>query len=79
MIIHWFVICRILYRHGARFPTGLVFWRAFHELRLYKDIRCAEGRSLGTYFVAFILLWFNLLLLFGIVLRLVWNITHPAV
>lgn len=77
MILHWFVVCRALYKHGARFPTGFVFWRAFHELRLYKELRSAHGRSLSVYYAAFILLWFNLLLLFGIVMRIVWSTTHP--
>jgi hypothetical protein len=77
MVIHWFVVCRALYKHGARFPTGFVFWRAFHELRLFKELRSGEARSLSIYFVAFILSWFNLLLLFGIVVRVLWNATHP--
>jgi hypothetical protein len=77
MIVHWFVVCRVLYKHGSRFPTGFVFWRTFHELRLYKKLRSAQGRSPTIYYVAFILSWFDLLLLFGIVIRIFWNATHP--
>ena len=28
---HWIFICPSLYRRGARFPTGLLFWRVFAE------------------------------------------------
>jgi hypothetical protein len=72
LLLHWLVICRRLYRHGARFPTGLLFWRVFRELRQYKDIVTAGGKSPTFYFYGFILAWFNLLLAFGIALRILW-------
>lgn len=77
VLTHWLVICRTLYQHGARFPTGLFFWRAFHELRRYKDVLSAKGRPLTFYYFAFILAWFNLLLALGIALRLLWKQSHP--
>ena len=77
MILHWFVVCRDLYKSGERFPTGLLIWRQFHELRLFKDLRAAQSRSLTVYYVSFILIWFNLLLLFIVVGRVLWEKTHP--
>jgi hypothetical protein len=74
--IHWVVVCRRLYRHGARFPTGLLFWRVFQELRLYRDLVTAKGRPLTYYYFDFILSWFNLLLAFAFALRLLWVQTH---
>jgi len=72
ILLHWFVICRYLYRHGARFPTGLLFWRVFQELRQYKDLVTASGRPPTFYFLGFILAWFNLLLALAIALRILW-------
>jgi len=72
LLLHWLVICRRLYRHGARFPTGLLFWRVFRELRQYKDLVTAGGKPPTFYFYGFILAWFNLLLAFGIALRILW-------
>jgi hypothetical protein len=49
-----------------------LFWRVFRELRQYKDIVTAGGKSPTFYFYGFILAWFNLLLAFGIALRILW-------
>jgi hypothetical protein len=76
--LHWSVICRELYRGGARFPTGLLFWRVFAELRSYRQLQLARGRSLDIYYAAFILSWFNLLLAFGIALRVLYLQTHAG-
>jgi hypothetical protein len=72
ILLHWLVICRYLYRHGARLPTGLLFWRVFRELRQYKDLVTAGARPPTAYFFGFILAWFNLLLAFAIALRILW-------
>ncbi len=78
ILVHWIVVCPRLYRHGARLPTGLLFWRVFQELRTYKDLTTAKGRPLTFYHLEFILSWFNLLLALALALRLLWVQTHPA-
>ena len=78
VLVHWLAICPRLYRHGARFPTGFLFWRVFRELRTYRDLTCARGRSLTFYYFGFILSWFGLLLAFALALRLLWVHTHPG-
>ena len=70
--LHWFVVCRRLYRHGARFPTGLLFWRMFPELRRYRDLTCAKAESLTYYYTGFILTWFTLLLALALAVRILW-------
>jgi hypothetical protein len=72
ILLHWIVVCRRLYRHGARFPTGLFFWRVFPELRKYRDLTCAAARPLTFYYICFILAWFNLLFAFGVAVRILW-------
>ena len=76
VLLHWIVICPALYRRGARFPTGLLFWRVFNELRRYKEIKTAIGSSLTPYYFSFILAWFNLLMALGTALRVLWAQTH---
>jgi hypothetical protein len=76
VLMHWIVICPTLYRRGARFPTGLLFWRVFSELRRYKEIKTALARPLTPYYFSFILAWFNLLLALGTALRLLWAQSH---
>ena len=78
VLIHWIAVCPRLYRHGARLPTGLFFWRVFQELRTYKNLTTAKGRPLTFYHLGFILSWFSLLLAFALALRLLWVQTHPA-
>jgi hypothetical protein len=75
---HWTLICPALYRRGARFPTGLLFWRVFAELRRYKEIKTAAALSIMPYYLDFILTWFNLLLAFGTAVRLLWVQSHPV-
>ncbi len=77
ILLHWIVICPSLYRRGARFPTGLLFWRVFAELRRYKDIKMARAMPLTPYYLSFILAWFNLLLAFATALRMLWAQSHP--
>jgi hypothetical protein len=78
ILVHWIFICPRLYRHGARFPTGLFFWRVFGELRSYKNLTAAKGRPLTFYHFGYILSWFNLLLALALALRLLWLQTHPG-
>ena len=77
ILLHWVVICPCLYRRGSRFPTGLLFWRVFAELRRYKEIKSATAKPLTPYYISFILAWFNLLLALGTAVRLLWLQTHP--
>jgi hypothetical protein len=72
ILVHWTVICPRLYRHGARFPTGLLFWRVFPELRKYRDLTCAKAKPLTFYHTGFILTWFTLLLALGLAARILW-------
>jgi|SRR5579862_2759620 len=77
ILLHWAVICGRLYRHGAKFPTGLLFWRVFAELRRYRDLTRAAGKPLTFYYFGFVLAWFNLLLAVATVLRMLWIQSHP--
>src|SRR5579859_6180713 len=77
ILLHWVVICGRLYRHGARFPTGLLFWRVFPELRRYRDLFKAGGKPLTFYYFGFVLAWFNFLLAIATVLRILWVQSHP--
>lgn len=72
ILLHWFVVCRRLYRKGARFPTGLLFWRVFPEMRKYRDLTCAAGRPLTFYYTGYILTWFTLLLAVALGARILW-------
>ena len=76
--LHWFVVCRRLYRHGARFPTGLLFWRMFPELRKYRDLTCARAKPLTYYYTGFILTWFTLLLALALAVRILWLQSQPG-
>jgi len=75
--LYWLEICRRLYQHGAKLPTGLAFWRFFHELKIYKDIRAMHGKSLTVYYLMPLLLWFNFFLLVIVLVRLLWETGHP--
>lgn len=77
LVLHWFRVCPKLYKHGAKFPTGLLFWRWFKELRRYRELLAARGAELTPYYITFILVWFNLLLGFGVAVRALWEQTHP--
>jgi hypothetical protein len=76
LVFHRIVICRLLYKQEAKFPTGFLFWRIFPELRRHSEIRKARGKSLDAYYIAFILTWFNLLLAFGILVRVFYDYTQ---
>ena len=67
LLLYWVVVCPVLYRSGARFPTGLMPWRYFHDLRGYQMILAAEGKSSNRYYILLFLTWFNILLGIGIV------------
>jgi hypothetical protein len=78
ILLHWVVVCRRLYRHGARLPTGLLFWRVFPELRRYRDLTCAKAKPLTYYYAGFILTWFTLLLALALAVRILYLQTHSA-
>jgi hypothetical protein len=77
LLLYWAVICRVLYKFGARFPTGLAFWRIPNELKAFRDICATHGKSLAPYAGCLILFWFNFLLAVVLVLRIVWERTQP--
>jgi hypothetical protein len=60
--LYWFVVCVKLYRNGASFPTGLAFWRYFSDLRAYKEIVMAEGRTPTLYYTIIFFSWASVLL-----------------
>jgi len=78
ILLHWMVICRRLYRHGARLPTGLLFWRVFPELRKYRDLTCARAKPLTFYYTGFIFTWFTLLLALAVAVRILYLQTQSA-
>jgi hypothetical protein len=78
LLLYWGVICRKLYEYGARFPTGLMFWRCFHELRLYRDV-CGPHDSTATVHLTFLILfWFDAVLLVIWSVCAFWQYTHPV-
>lgn len=77
LLLYWLVVCPTLYKRGARFPTGLFFWRFFHEMHVYYEICRARSRSLTIYYFCLILLWFNLLLSFITVLCAIYDKSNP--
>ncbi len=77
MVLHWFVVCRELYRNGAHFPTGFLFWRQWRELRAFKDALAADCRPLTLYYLGCILITFNLLLLVVVLYWALWSQTGP--
>jgi hypothetical protein len=72
ILLHWTVVCPLLYRKGARLPTGLLFWRVFPELRTYRELTSAAGKPLTFFYTGFILTWFTLLLAFALAARVLW-------
>lgn len=77
MYMHWFVVCRELYKHGARFPTGFLLWRQWRELRAFKDALAADARPLTIYYLNCILLIFNLVTLVVVLYWSLWAHTGP--
>jgi hypothetical protein len=67
ILLYWFVICLSLYRHGARFPTGLVPWRFVRDVRAYKEIIVANGDFPFYYYMIWILTWLLVVVLFILV------------
>ncbi len=57
LLLYWFVVCVVLYMHGARFPTGLMPWRYFRDLRDYKEIVASKGRTPTLYYLMLFLTW----------------------
>ena len=75
LLVHWLVVCRALYRDGARLPTGLLPWRWFHEMTRYKDLLRSRSESLSRYYIIVMNVWFAVVL--GLVLGLVWLWRSP--
>jgi hypothetical protein len=76
-LIYWLIICRRLYRHGARFPTGLIPWRFFGDLIRYRESCQALGDSLSGYYVYWLLFVFDVVLGIGIILGHLWRQSNP--
>ena len=62
LLLYWFIICVKLYRRGAGFPTGLIFWRFFDDLRAYKEIILSEGGTPTIYYTIIFFSWATVLL-----------------
>jgi hypothetical protein len=77
LVLYWFVICRTLYKFGAKFPTGIAFWRIPRELKAFRDICSTRGKSFTPYAAFLILFGFNFLMAIVLVLRLLWERTSP--
>jgi hypothetical protein len=69
-LVHWLIVCPLLYKDGSPFPTGLLPWRMFRELNRYRDVLRARSESLSPYYIILLLRWFNLLL--AVVVGLMW-------
>ncbi len=59
LLLYWLHLCPVLYRHGARFPTGLALHRVWRDLRRYRAIRYAQAKSLNAYYVILLLAGFT--------------------
>ena len=57
ILLYWIVVCPSLYRHGARFPTGLMPWRFVRDVRDYKGIKLSNGDFPFYYYLIWILAW----------------------
>jgi len=57
LFLYWFVVCAVLYWHGARFPTGLMPWRYFRDLQDYKEIIAGKGKTSTLYYLMLFLTW----------------------
>ncbi len=68
ILLYWIVVCPSLYRHGARFPTGLMPWRFVRDVRDYKEIIVSNGDFPFYYYLIWILAW----ALVGILFLLAW-------
>jgi hypothetical protein len=77
LLIFWVIICPVLYKFGARFPTGLAFWRVPKELKAFRDVCSTHGKSFFPYVAFQILFWFNLTLAVVLALRVLWENTQP--
>jgi hypothetical protein len=62
LLLYWGVVCVKLYRGGAKFPTGLLPWRYFHDLHGYRQVLSAEGKTTNSYYLLLLMAWFMLLL-----------------
>jgi hypothetical protein len=62
LLLYWGVVCVKLYRNGAKFPTGLLPWRYFHDLHGYRQVLAAEGKPVNLYYLMILLTWFTILL-----------------
>ena len=78
-LIYWLLICRALYKCGAKFPTGWLPWRVFRELHIYREIQNIQARSLAPYYAMYILIWFNLILLITVLVLALWEATQTVV
>jgi hypothetical protein len=71
VVVHFGVVCRRLYRAGARPPVGLLPWRWLHDMHRYKELLRANSDSLSPYYIFILLAVFNVAL--GAAL-LVWHL-----
>lgn len=62
VVVHFAVVCRRLYRAGARPPVGLLPWRWLHDMHRYKEILRANSDSLSPYYIFILLALFNVVL-----------------
>jgi len=72
LLLYWFVVCAVLYWHGARFPTGLMPWRYFRDLQDYKEIIAAKGKTSSLYYLMLFLTWTTLAMLLALAVA-VWD------
>jgi hypothetical protein len=59
LLLYWGLVCPELYRHGARFPTGLALHRFMRDLRRYQALRLADGQPCDLYYALLLLAWFT--------------------
>jgi hypothetical protein len=59
LLLYWGHVCPVLYRHGARFPTGLALYRFARDLRRYQALRRADGQPANLYYTLLVLTWFT--------------------
>jgi hypothetical protein len=59
LALYWAKVCPVLYRHGARFPTGLALHRFMKDLHHYHALQRADARTADLYYALVFLTLFT--------------------
>lgn len=77
LLLYWLVVCRELYKAGAKFPTGLKLWQMFRDLRIYREVAAPHHPTAPVHFIFLILVWFDVAMLAFVTITAFFQYTHP--